>query len=109
LAENKTGLTFSSGDAEQLAVQLQRLVNEPGLREDLSAAGQRCVLQNFTLTQMVARIETTLFELASEMLKLETSAADAHPGEHEATGMSGNITYNPGKQGMPIKQDIYPQ
>jgi glycogen synthase len=109
LAENKTGLTFSAGDAEQLAAQIRRLVNEPGLRESLAKAGQRCVLQNFTLTQMVAQIEVVLFELASEKFKLDASPASAHPGELEATGVSGNITYNPGKQGMPIKQDIYPQ
>jgi glycogen synthase len=109
LAENKTGLTFTAGNAEQLADQIQRLVNEPGLRESLAKAGQRCVLQNFTLTQMVAQIEVVLFELASEKFKLDASPASAHPGELEATGVSGNITYNPGKQGMPIKQDIYPQ
>jgi glycosyltransferase involved in cell wall biosynthesis len=47
------GLKFPSGDASALADCLRRLLTEPGLAEELGAAGRRRALAEFTAKRMV--------------------------------------------------------
>ncbi|MDT8305937.1 MAG: glycosyltransferase family 4 protein [Anaerolineae bacterium] len=48
------GLIFPEGDAAALSACLQRLLQEPGLREALGNAGRQRVLQRFTQAQIAA-------------------------------------------------------
>lgn len=64
LLENETGLTFSAGDAEQLASQIQHLSQNTSLRNKLAIAGQSRVVDYFTLSRMVDQIEAAIFVLA---------------------------------------------
>jgi glycosyltransferase involved in cell wall biosynthesis len=60
LVEGETGLTFPAGDDAVLARQLQRLLEEPHLRQQLGRQGQQRVAQHFTLHGMVERLEAEL-------------------------------------------------
>lgn len=60
LKEGETGLTFPVGDAQALAHQLQRLIDEPGLCQRLARQGQRTVQERFTFQRMVDEIDAYL-------------------------------------------------
>ncbi len=63
LQHESTGLTFSPGDSQDLAKQIQRLLSDPSLRQRLAAEGQRMILERFTLEHMVGNIERFLEEV----------------------------------------------
>lgn len=60
LRDGETGLTFAPEDAEGMADQVARLINEPGLRGRLGQAGRQMVVENFTLDRMVNDMEAYL-------------------------------------------------
>ncbi|MCB8968163.1 MAG: glycosyltransferase family 4 protein [Ardenticatenaceae bacterium] len=60
LAHEQTGLTFPAKDAEALAAQLLRVMQERELVPSLAAAAQREVEAHFTIDDTVARIEAHL-------------------------------------------------
>lgn len=60
LREGETGLTYDAGDAEGLAAQICRIVDDAALRRRLSEAGRRIVRQQYTLTRMVDDLEREL-------------------------------------------------
>lgn len=62
LWDGETGLTFAPEDADGLAKQMIRLINDPDLCDHLAQAGRQTVLENFTLDKMVKDIESYLFE-----------------------------------------------
>ena len=62
LREEETGLTFAPEDAEGLADQITRLIQDPGLCSRLSQAGRQTVFENFTLDKMVKEIEEYLVD-----------------------------------------------
>jgi glycogen synthase len=109
LVENKTGLTFPTGNAEQLAFQIRRLISDPGMQHTLAAAGQSCVLQNFNFSQMVAQIEVALLELASEKVTLDASPGDTHQIEAEKNSSSGDVIDKHGEQAVLLEREIYPK
>ena len=51
----KTGLIARDGDAEDLATQIQRLLNDPELRERLTRAGKEHVLQTYSPETTIGR------------------------------------------------------
>jgi glycogen(starch) synthase len=55
-------LTFAAGDAQDLARQLQRLVDDPALGRRLAGAGQRLVRERFSLRGTVDQIEALLHD-----------------------------------------------
>jgi glycogen(starch) synthase len=57
LQNEKTGLTFSAGDAAALAVQIKKLLDNPQWRADLAEAGQQCVVNDFSFDRMVTDFE----------------------------------------------------
>ena len=57
--DGKTGLIFDRRSPESLAEAVVRLVQDPGLRSDLSQRGQH-VAQRFTFRRMIKRIEAEL-------------------------------------------------
>lgn len=63
LRNGQTGLTFTAGNASELATQITRLVQEPALARQLARKGQDVVLKKFTLQRMVDEIETELERL----------------------------------------------
>jgi glycogen synthase len=65
LIEGETGLTFPAGDAVQLASQIQRLVDDPGLRQRLAQSARQIVRQYYTLGRMVDELEAELQHVAS--------------------------------------------
>jgi len=60
LADGENSLTFQPGDAEGLARQIQRLLDEPELPPCLAEAGKKMVLERFTLERMVGEMEVWL-------------------------------------------------
>ena len=65
LVEGETGLTFPAGDAVQLASQIQRLVDDPGLRQRLAQSARQIVRQYYTLGRMVDELEAELQRVAN--------------------------------------------
>jgi glycogen synthase len=61
LRDGETGLTFEPEDADGLAEQVTRLINDPVLCCRLAQAGRQTVLENFTLDKMVKEIEAYLW------------------------------------------------
>jgi glycosyltransferase involved in cell wall biosynthesis len=64
LREGETGLTFPAGDAECLASQIQRIVDDPALRRRLGDAGRQTVRLQFTLERMADELEADLYAIA---------------------------------------------
>lgn len=64
LVEGETGLTFGAGNAQQLADQIRRLHENPGLRRQLAATAHRTVHQYYTIGRMVDELEAELAALA---------------------------------------------
>lgn len=60
LTHNENVLTFHPEDATTLADHLARVAQDPALRYRLAAAGQKLVLERFTLDRMVSEIEQYL-------------------------------------------------
>ena len=60
LDNGQNALTFQSEDAEQLAEQIQLVLDDKELRKRLAQAGQKMVLERFTLERMVNDIEEFL-------------------------------------------------
>ncbi len=60
LTDGKNGLTFLPGDAIGLADQLARLVVNRDLCGQLAQAGRRTVMERFTISRMVNKIEEYL-------------------------------------------------
>jgi glycogen synthase len=60
LRDGETGFTFAPEDADGLAEQVTRLINDPDLCCRLAQAGRQTVLENFTLDKMVEEIEAYL-------------------------------------------------
>lgn len=64
LREGETGLTFEAGDAERLAAQIGRVVDDAALRRRLCETGRRIVRQHYTLERMVDDLERELQSIA---------------------------------------------
>jgi glycogen synthase len=64
LTDGKNGLLFAPGDAEDLAQKIVFVAANPELRQRLAMAGQRTVVEGFTLTKMIDDIEGCLREVA---------------------------------------------
>lgn len=60
LTNGQNALTFQAEDADGLASQIVRVLDEPLLRQQLARAGQQMALDKFTLERMVCDIETWL-------------------------------------------------
>ena len=52
ITPEKTGLLFNRGEPQDLALQMVKLLDNPGLREQLGAAAKRNVLQRFDAVTM---------------------------------------------------------
>jgi len=63
LLDGETGFTFSPEDADGLAKQINRLINDPDLCYRLAQAGRRIVSERFTLDKMVNEIEAYLVDV----------------------------------------------
>lgn len=63
LEDGVNALVFPPDDAERLAQCILRLREEPELRGQLAATGQRTVLERFTLSRMVDEYEAWLTEI----------------------------------------------
>jgi glycogen synthase len=74
LVENKTGLTFPVGDAQALSQQIIRLAQDPFLRENLAAAGQKCVEENFSFNRMVNEMESALIRVCKNKSGIQAGA-----------------------------------
>lgn len=62
LKDGENGLTFEPEDADGLAHQIFRLVNDPQLLAQLANAGRQTVIKEFTLNRMANEIESYLQE-----------------------------------------------
>lgn len=65
LEEGQTGLTFDPEDAQQLAEQLLRLAQDPGLMKALARKGRQVVEERFDLRRMIDEIEEHLSAAAT--------------------------------------------
>lgn len=66
LEEEKTGLTYPAGNAHKLAEQLCRLMDDDQLTAMLAAAGQQCVIENFSFSGMVDQLEAVFEEVVEQ-------------------------------------------
>jgi glycosyltransferase involved in cell wall biosynthesis len=69
LSDGENGLTFAPEDADGLARQVIRLINDPDLRCRLAHNGRQTVLEHFTLDKMVNEIEVYLGEVFTRSVK----------------------------------------
>ena len=65
LKDGETGFTFAPQDAEGLAEQVYKLLNDPELCGRVARAGRETVLERFTLDKMVNEIEDYLTGVSS--------------------------------------------
>jgi glycosyltransferase involved in cell wall biosynthesis len=70
LIDGETGLTYSAGDAEQLAAQILRLAIDPALQRRLSDTGRCVVRQRYTLERMVDELESALYAIAGKPVSI---------------------------------------
>ena len=63
LIDGNNGLTFATEDAQGLARQIRRLLEDPALCLRLSLAGHQTTLEKFTLTRMVDEIDAYLINV----------------------------------------------
>ena len=63
IKDGENGLLFAPGDAENLTQKIVALVNDPELRQRLAIAGQRTVVDEFTMAKMMDEIEGYLIEV----------------------------------------------
>jgi glycosyltransferase involved in cell wall biosynthesis len=66
LIDGVTGLTYAAGNAQDLAVQIRRLADDPQLRRQLAATGCETVHRFYTIGRMVDELEAELIALAQE-------------------------------------------
>jgi len=64
LRDGENGLLFAPGDAEDLAQKIVCLAADPKLRRRLAVAGQRTVIERFTMMKMMDEIESYFQEVA---------------------------------------------
>jgi glycosyltransferase involved in cell wall biosynthesis len=64
VVDGENALTFTPGDAHDLARQIERLARDPALRKRLALAGARTVRERFDIERMVDQIEAYLLEVA---------------------------------------------
>jgi glycosyltransferase involved in cell wall biosynthesis len=72
--DGMTGFVVPPGDEVALRAALARLVDDPGLRDRLGAAGQARVHAHFTLQQMVRQVEHLYDALARRKLRARSTA-----------------------------------
>lgn len=72
ITHEQNGLNFKAEDGLELAFQLARLFNQPGLWQRLSQAGRETIKQRFTLDRMVGQVETHLSQVAASRQRFET-------------------------------------
>ena len=83
LTDGETGLTILPEDADGLADQVVRLINNPDLLYRLAQAGRQTVLKDFTLDRMVKEIEAYLYDCLAE-----TSKAHYYPPTYSYSNLS---------------------
>jgi glycogen(starch) synthase len=69
IIQNVNGRTFQPQDADGLARQLIRLINDPELRRRLGEAAQRTILERFTLDRMIDETEAYLEDVVSSLAR----------------------------------------
>jgi len=65
LCDGQNGLTFEPENAQELAGRLQLLVNNPDLRQTLSARAWETVSERFTISRMISELEAYLSKVAT--------------------------------------------
>ncbi|OGO34729.1 MAG: hypothetical protein A2Z16_11360 [Chloroflexi bacterium RBG_16_54_18] len=66
LVDGENGLTFQPEDADGLAKQICRLIDNPELSAHLAKAGRHTVVAKFTLNRMVNEVDSYLLECLAE-------------------------------------------
>ena len=73
LIDGENGLLFPPGDAEDLARKIVSLAGDPEMRRRLAMAGQKTVMEGFTMTKMIDAIEGYLEEVAQASAQPQTN------------------------------------
>jgi glycosyltransferase involved in cell wall biosynthesis len=64
ITDGQNGLLFSPGDSYELAQKIESLILDPELLENLANAGYETVLEQFTDTVMIDKMESYLMEVS---------------------------------------------
>ena len=65
IVEGVTGFLVPPADPPALAAKIELLANNPDLRRKMGAAGRKRIAENFSLSEMVKKIETVYNDVAS--------------------------------------------
>ena len=68
IQHGQTGLLCSPGDVINMADEIQKLIENPTLRQNLARQGQQRVVEEFSMENMVARIEILLQKAIDERM-----------------------------------------
>jgi len=63
IEDDRTGLLYSPGDYLELADQIERLMDDPALRDRLAVQGQRFALETFSIEKYGGRLNQIIREL----------------------------------------------
>ena len=79
LEDGTNALTFTAGDAQDLARQLRRLIDDEALRTRLAHAASRTVAEQFDVRGMTAKVETLLRRAVASARRQPTDSRAAPP------------------------------
>lgn len=63
ISDNKTGLLFEPGNADDLANKLEMLINNPVLRKELGSSGRKFVVEHLSISKQVNEFSDVLLSL----------------------------------------------
>lgn len=61
--ENETGFLFQSGNIEEIADYILKLVSSPSMRKEMGQAGRKRVIKNFSVEKYVSGVSKTFSEV----------------------------------------------
>jgi glycosyltransferase involved in cell wall biosynthesis len=79
IRDNETGLLFESGNVEELASKLVKLLADPGLRERLAARAYEVAMSEFDENAFVRFFEQTLASLTGEVSRRPAAVCESDP------------------------------
>lgn len=81
IVDGKNGLLFAAADAVALSGQIERLLNDPPLRQKLAEEGRKTAIERFDIRRMIDEIEMYLMNVARSLNTAGQSQVTASEGD----------------------------